>query len=74
MIEVKVVEGEAPVAPEYPKLMVGKHTGAVVLLSGPSEGVVVGVGTTPHKIGYCSAWFDMRSLEPFTGTVTLRNK
>lgn len=71
MIEAKVVREEAP---EYPKLMVGKSSGTIVLLSEHSAGTVVHPGAGAFAVGYHFTHFDMGRLEPFTGTVTLRNK
>ena len=73
------------VAGSYPKLMKGKESGSVYLLTAPKTGTIVHLGATPwrgrnarragtpskHKIGYYSTRLDESNMNPFSGEVKI---
>jgi hypothetical protein len=58
---------------EYPKLMISKDFGHIVLMDAPKRGVNIREGSN-YIVGYFSEHWNMDCFEDFTGTVTLKNK
>ena len=72
MIKSKVVEKDKL---KYPKLMVSKLEGTVVLMYSKTSGIVVGnTGDCQSEIGYYSEFWDTNCFEDFDGTVELSNE
>ena len=60
--------------PEYPRLMIGRESGTVVLFTDYQVGVVVHEGEAGvDPVGYSCASWAMSSFAQFDGTITLRN-
>lgn len=57
----------------YPSLWQSSF-GALVLMHGPRQGVVVGNLRAAQDVGFYSDHWDMGSFEPFYGTVTLKSE
>lgn len=58
--------------PKYPRLMVSKTTGIIILFWSRQEGVVLDSGTTKYAVGHYSTYWKC-GLEPFEGKVVLES-
>jgi len=58
---------------EYPKLMISKTNGQIVLFEEREKGTVVYAGTSNNDLGWTSDVWIMDCFEDFYGEVTLSN-
>jgi hypothetical protein len=72
MIKSKVVEKDKL---EFPKLMVTKVEGTIVLMFSEHAGTVVGnTGDCQSEIGFYSGCWNSKGLDDFDGTIELSNE
>ena len=58
----------------FPKLMIGKTSGVIVLMFEHGVGTVVHVGDSGYVIGQRIQYWDMRNFKDYTGSVTITNE
>lgn len=58
---------------EYPKLMISREDGAIVLFMGHEEGVCLRAGRDEDIGEYSEVW-DMSAFSDFDGSITLSNE
>lgn len=67
----------SPVLLNYPKLMLGKQSGVIILATGSSgndlTGMIVHQGNHPDKVGYHTDTWTLDSFQDYYGKVTLEN-
>lgn len=57
----------------YPKLMITKTSGCIVLFHEEEKGVCLQKGDTQNIVGNHSSIWNMHAFEDFTGSITLSN-
>ncbi len=69
-MKTEIIESEVEKKEEYPKLMVGKVSGNVILFTTPYKGVYI---HGDCEIGKQSEGFEITVFKPFTGKLVLSN-
>lgn len=61
----------------FPKLMIGKQSGIIILATGIEDegikGVVIGQESGVYKVGYYYDGWNRNNFKDYSGTITLEN-